>query len=116
MFKSNHHQSRFGVTLVLKNGRRINSCNYDLKTHPLMKKHYPYFVQSVHAEFSVLMKLNLHKEIKSILGSKIYVYREDKNGNVKRAKPCKYCMKILKEYGVRKVYYSTENGYNMEVI
>ena len=34
------------------------------------------------------------------------VYREDGDGNPVLAKPCENCQTIMKEFGIKKVYYS----------
>lgn len=41
----------------------------------------------------------------------IYLYRELKNGKLAMARPCTACFHLLRDLGVRKVYYTTENGY-----
>jgi tRNA(Arg) A34 adenosine deaminase TadA len=45
-----------------------------------------------------------------IQGCTMYVYREGKDKCLKICKPCKTCMALMKEYGVKKVYYTTNNG------
>ena len=46
----------------------------------------------------------------------IYLYREYKNGALAPSRPCPSCMAMLHELGVKKIYYTTENGYAMEKI
>jgi deoxycytidylate deaminase len=40
----------------------------------------------------------------------IHVIRFSKDGKVTMAKPCPYCQKFLRQYGVKKVYYTNWEG------
>jgi deoxycytidylate deaminase len=73
------------------------------KSHPRFadgKRSY-----SIHAEISALLRSQC-----SVRGSTIYVYREDRNGDIGMAKPCPNCMKILIEAGIKRVYYTTKTA------
>ena len=115
MFKSDH-KTRFGAVLVLRNGKVYKSHNKDMKSHPALKKHYPFYAVSIHAELQTILSVNSYRYDDCIKGSKMYVYREDKHGMLKPAKPCPYCMNIIKEAGVKKVYFTTPNGWECQVI
>lgn len=65
-----------------------------------------------HAEIGALMTCPKER----IRGATIYVYRQHKDGSLAMARPCKNCMKALIYYGVKKVVYSTENGWATERI
>lgn len=41
----------------------------------------------------------------------IYLYREYKDGSLAPSRPCPSCMAMLKDFGIKKVYYTTEDGY-----
>ena len=41
---------------------------------------------------------------------KIIVIRTDKEGNLRDSKPCSHCLDNLKIFGIRSVYYSTNEG------
>lgn len=115
MSKSSH-KTRFGATLVLKNGKIFKSHNKDLKTHPALKRHYPHYAVSIHAELQTILSVNSYRYDHEIKGSKMYVYREDRAGFVKPAKPCHYCMNILRTAGVKRVYYTTKNGWECYIV
>jgi len=78
------------------------------KTHPI-QKHFAKLAGEPYKEF-------LHSEIHCLIASKmqavdkIVVMRYDCFGNLQNAKPCKTCHTALKAYGVKNVYYSTEEG------
>lgn len=103
------------VAHCLDKQNNILSCaanNYD-KTHPLQK----YFAEKVgHNE-----RIYLHAEIAAILRAKdrqihrIRVYRYGKDGQLLLAKPCPVCMEAIKAFGIKEVFYSTNEG-TIEVI
>lgn len=81
--------------------------SYD-KTHPLQK----YFAEKVgHNE-----KIYLHAEIAAILRAKdrpihrLHVFRYGANGETLLAKPCPVCTEAIKAFGIKEVYYSTNDN------
>lgn len=115
MFLSDH-QVRVGAVMVVGNKQHIASHNYHFKTHPLIEKHYPHFVQSIHAELNALIRYNEVRLGRLPKRTSMYVYREDRHGIVKLSKPCKTCEKLMRKAGIRKVFYSTDSGIKMEVL
>jgi tRNA(Arg) A34 adenosine deaminase TadA len=113
MEKSEHHV-RVGAVLVLKNGKMFMGHNINAKTHPMLKKHYSHFCMSIHAELYCL----LQARFEDLTGSKMYIVREDRSklALIKPARPCRFCMKLIREWGIKKIFYSTSSGYNMEVV
>ena len=41
---------------------------------------------------------------------KIFVIRTDKQGNLKNSRPCRNCLETMKFFGVKTVYFSTDEG------
>ena len=78
------------------------------KTHTLAKK-FGHYGATTHAELHVL------NQIRNADGGKLYVYRETSKG-IALAKPCKYCLKLIKEKNIRLIYYTTEDGIVMEKV
>lgn len=76
---------------------------YDINSH----------TNSLHAEMMAI--LNATRTFKGDLSKcSIFVYRELKNGNLGIAKPCKACSQMLQDFGIKNIYYTTENGYVYE--
>jgi deoxycytidylate deaminase len=97
-FKSTHRQHKIGCVLVYKN--KIVSVGFNqLKTHP--ESTHPY--KSIHAEFDAIYKSNSL----ALSDCDLYVYREDKKGKPAIAKPCKYCDLLIKQVGIKNVYYTS---------
>lgn len=68
----------------------------------------------VHAEVDALLPLLKRRTILS--RASIYVYRQHKDGSVALARPCASCMSLIRELGIRNVYYTNEDGYSRETI
>lgn len=66
----------------------------------------------LHAESSALIPLI--KQGYVFNKASIFVYREHANGMRGMARPCSRCMKIIKECGIKNIYYTTEDGYARE--
>ena len=98
--KSSHHKARVGSVIVRKSTEISKGYN-KLKTHSRSTSPY----KCLHSEMVSVISAR-----QSLKGCTIYVYREDRNGNMAMAKPCQYCHFMLVEAGIKKVYYTTETG------
>lgn len=67
-----------------------------------------------HAEIDALLPLIRNRC--NLSRATIYVFRKHKNGNLAIARPCSRCMSIIKEQGIRKIEYTTDDGYVSEVL
>jgi deoxycytidylate deaminase len=93
---STHQKVKMGAVIV-RNGKPVSvGCNQG-KSHPNAP------VCGLHAEANAIRyagKTNLR-------GSSIFVYRERKDGKLGMARPCEDCMKVLKENGIKWIFYTT---------
>ena len=116
---SNHKQTHLGCILVDKH--RIISSGYNSSTRcsPLQKqidvarfgdpdKHKG----PVHAETACL--LPLIRQGYDMTRSDLYIVRRHKNGSLALSRPCPGCMSLLRANGVRRVFFSVEDGYSVE--
>lgn len=99
-------RSRIGAVLVHRNKIVSVGRNYPLKTHPILRKYDKH--KTLHAEIDCMIGLDRSLSV----GSTIYTYREDRNGNLKKSKPCLMCMSIMRELGIKKVFYTHDKGYS----
>lgn len=84
-----------GAIGIRKDGKIVSARN-----SPTMHRH-----PMSHAEARLARKLTPN--------SIVFVARNTKNGNTAMSKPCRTCQRILKNAGVKKVYYTTSQGFEM---
>lgn len=102
-FKSNH---RIKIGSVLIKGRKniINvAFNRVDKTFPDMVRRNPH--KKLHSEVNCLLGIDRN----NVIGSTMYVYRENLNGAIANCKPCSDCSYLLTQAGVKDVYYTDPN-------
>jgi tRNA(Arg) A34 adenosine deaminase TadA len=92
------HDIRVGA--VLANARPTARGYNKIKSHPIWANPDKHVKISIHAEVACIIDSSTQ------IGDTIYVYRVDKAGWPAMARPCIDCLRTLKEYGVRKMYYS----------
>lgn len=115
---SDFNRVKLGCVAVY--GHRIIStgCN-SRKTNPLQKKYNIYRFDEdagshmLHAEIQCLLPLIGDKSIDFSKVS-LYIYREFKNGGLAPAKPCPSCTQLIKDLGIKKVYYTGQGSYISE--
>lgn len=88
--KSTHHQHSHASFVVV--GGSIQSMGYNCGT--------------THAEEKALKQLWPNKRA----GVTVYSFRWRKDGSLGMAKPCPKCETFMRDAGVKKVYYSDNNG------
>jgi len=80
-----------------------------MKTHPIYADGKRWL--SIHAEMKALISAET-----SVKGCDIYVYRATADGDYGMARPCDECLKVLVEAGIKRIYYTTPQGYEMELL
>lgn len=105
------------IGAVVVNGKAVISTGYNSnKTRPLQHRYniyrnfqnFPGSTASQHAEIAAISPL-IGKEIDWSKVS-IFVYRELKNGNKACSRPCPSCMHLIKDLGIKNIYYIDEVG------
>ena len=113
-FNSDYHKVKIGSILVYKK-KIISVGSNSNKTHPLQKQYDIYrnrkgLKHRIHAEIDAIIQCS-----KSDLnGAYLYNYREDKDGNISNSRPCQACIHALKDKGIKRIFYTTKEGYCME--
>lgn len=117
---SDFKQHHIGAVAVYKH--KIISSGYNSnKTNPTQKRLniHRFNVDTpatIHAELSCLLPLINRKDI-DFSDVSLYIYREYKNGEPAISRPCASCMALIRQLGIRKLYYSGDNSYiNEEII
>ena len=109
--------SRTKVGCIVVDGKRILSSGYNSnKTNPTQQRYNYYrnidvrFPAKVHAEVSALNSLIGKKEI-DFSRLKVFVYRELKDGTPACARPCASCIRLIRDLGISKIFYTTRDGF-----
>ena len=116
---SDHKHYKIGAVVVMNHRIISSASNSNSKTHPLQKKYNKYRFtdegdHKQHAELAALVPLI--RDGIDLSNAAIYVYRAHKNGTLAMSRPCPSCMQLIKDVGIKRVFYTTENGYAYEKI
>ena len=109
-FKNQH----IGAVAVYKH-KIISSGTKSNKTNPIQKRFniHRFSVDTphtIHAELACLLSLINRKDI-NFSEVSLYIYREYKNGKPAISRPCPSCMALIRQLGIRKLYYSGDNSF-----
>ena len=104
-WKKNPHRKRV-TACYIQGGTMIVDSN-SKKTSPAAQA-YGHRWNRCHAEFNVLKRIED--------GSKgvLYIYRETADGKFGLSRPCEFCLRLLKDKGIKKIVYTTKDGYAKE--
>ena len=109
--------AKIGAVAVFRRMIIAQGRNQD-KTHPLQQRYNiyrynvngdHYYPSKMHAEMELISKIR-YLDI-NFSEVEIYVYRETKDGRKAMARPCAACTKALRDLGIKKVFYTTNDGY-----
>lgn len=115
----------FKLGCVITYKKKIISCGHNKdKTHPAQKKYNKYrnfnnsgnyIKHSIHAEIDAISHIPFltGKMLDNEDGwgkVSIYVYRSSKIKNLACARPCNACMEMIKNLGIKNVYYTEDYG------
>lgn len=118
---SDYHGTRsapaIGAVAVYKGSIVAEACNTN-KTSTLQARYNVYRYEpadtpcKAHCETQLIQRLRW-KFGDSLDWSKlhIYLYREYKDGSLAPSRPCPSCMAMLRDFHIKKVMYTTEDGY-----
>lgn len=98
-------KSQVRIGAVLTKNRKIISLGYNdmEKTHPVMAKLSEW--KKIHAELDALIGTSRY----DLSGATMFVYRDQRDGNVGMCKPCEDCQILMKRAGIYSAYYTDPN-------
>lgn len=115
---------KIGCIAVYKN--KVLSVGYNSqKTHPLQEyyNHFRDFYPNVGGKF---INHSLHGEIHALLQIKdmdidfskveLFIYRICKNRKFAMVRPCAGCMRMIKDLGIKVIYFTSDDGFCKEHI
>lgn len=120
---SDFKQFHLGCIITYKN--KIVSDGFNTtKTSPMQKKYNK--LRDYNNNFDIPNNGACHAEMVALLRSKdmdidwskaeLYIYRQHKNGNLAMSRCCSACMQAIKDRGIRRIAYTTEDGVAFERI
>lgn len=111
---------RIKIGAVVVNKHRIISSGYNsyIRKHPIQIKYNKERFDTpstgcLHAEMDALIPLINKVDLSR---ASLYIYRELKDGRLGLCRPCEACMKLIKELNIKKIFYTTYDGYAEEYI
>lgn len=114
------HRCQMGCVIVDHHRVISSGHNSMTKSHPVQmeldNKFFPGCPNKapLHAEVSAMVPLiKRHYDLSS---ATLYVFRKDKKNHLAMSRPCQRCMSLLKKYGIRKIKYTTPDGFASEKI
>ena len=116
---SDYHKIHMGCVAVYQGNIIGIGCNCN-KTHPIQKKYNRYRIHKnsllpkLHAEINCLNQIR-HLDI-NFSKVKLYIYRIRRDQDFGLSRPCPSCMAAIKDLGISKIYYTTNDGYVFEQI
>ena len=118
---STFHRKNVKIGCLIVSGHRIISSGYNSdKTNPIQKKYNRLRFSEetphrLHAEITALLPLLNNKDI-DFSKVKIFTYREKADHSLGKSRPCKSCMTLIKDLGIKHIYYTTDDGYCHELV
>lgn len=113
---SDYNRVHIGACVIKKKKVIGIGCNQN-KTHPLQEK---YNSKSLNY---IKPKAKLHAELDALLksghdakGGTLYVFRRGRDNIYRMSKPCPACMEMIKDYGIKRIVYTIENGIKEMII
>ena len=104
--------------MIYKGGNLLSSAVNQKKTHPTMKKYNSYVPFRkwgyLHAEMAALLQLSWETGKDDLKGCTLYVARKRCDGTIAIARPCPACLAAIRDSGIKKIVYTTNNGYAVE--
>lgn len=101
---------RHRVGAVITKGNRILSTGYnEVRYSKTIGKN------TLHAEAAAIRKLLDIGSLGHLVGSDIWVTRFTRAGRVGMARPCPSCMALITAVGIRRVYFTQDDGSTGEI-
>ena len=107
-----NHRTRVHVAIIQNRGKILSIATNSLGSR---SKGCGYSDRTIHAERAAIKKLG---NLSLLKGATMTVIRIKDDGTIANSMPCHSCyvhlMKCIKEYGLRKVYYSTSPTFTLQ--
>jgi deoxycytidylate deaminase len=104
-------------SVIVDSGRIISIGINTRRSHPL-QHHYAHLVGRpekiyLHAEMHAIVQA---KSFRNLYRPEIYVFRKNRQGQLAMARPCPICMQAIKDCGITRIHYTTNDGFVTETL
>lgn len=104
---ANSHKDFIHFTLIANRNKIISVGRNDYCTHPMAAKH-GYEFPMIHSELDAIRKV---ADKDCLTRATLINVRLSKIGVMRMAKPCVDCQNLLNYFGIRRIIYSTNEGF-----
>ena len=104
--KSQFTRARVGAVIV-RGGRILGVGSNRVRYYHQQRTHPHRHIQSLHAEIAAILDVRNPSQLK---GSTMFVARIKKDGSLALAKPCAYCQRVINNFGIKRVVFTTDTG------
>lgn len=106
--KSPFKKHRVGA--VITKGHRILATGFnEIRYSKIIGK------TSLHAEAAAIKQLLDQRKLCDMVGANMYVTRFTRGGRIGIAKPCQSCLALIRSVGIRRVYFTQDDGSTGEI-
>ena len=110
---------RIHIGCIIVDGKHIVATGQNTnKTHPIQKEYNRYRFEGdscgngkLHAEMMAMLSLPKDIDTRKLV---LYTYREDRFGNFRNSRPCRACLAKIKEFGIKTIHYTSDDGFCTE--
>lgn len=99
-------------SLIVKGGRILSYGINKPVANAFAKNYAQHKGWQIHSECTALYKVRE----KNLKGATMYNARIDKNGEIKISRPCSGCIRMLSDFEISKVVFTTNDGFSIEKI
>lgn len=120
-YLSTYSKKKVKIGCIVVTGHRVISSGYNSdKTNPVQRRYNKLRFSEdtphkLHAEISALIPLANNPDI-DFSKVRIFTYREKADNSLGKSRPCKSCMALIKDLGIKDIYYTTDDGYCHEIV
>lgn len=94
--------------IIVRGGNIISIGINKPKRNRFSDRYVNYENRTIHAECEAIRKARRKTDLR---GTKMFVARlSKKTGEATMSRPCEHCQQMIKEYGIKKVVYTTNSG------
>lgn len=106
---SSYYPYKLGAVVAVKKHVLGRGCNSIRRHFYSTEYHYSH---SCHAEAAAILNTPRHL----LKGASLYVARANKSGLPRLARPCECCLALAHMVGIKKIIYTTHEGYDETVL